>query len=115
MKRETIDKFLYHNVTLIDCNGTVMSGYFVPYDKKYKLFPDNGGWDTYVYRPSHIRKLEATSKAKQQPSIRPIPKKKGNKKVGKELLEKASKVRSVGRTMGRYDIYLDEFQEKKGK
>ena len=58
MKRETIDKFLYHNVTLIDCNGMVMGGYFVPYGKKYKLFPENSGWDTYVYRPSHIRKLE---------------------------------------------------------
>lgn len=57
MKRETIDKFLYHNVTLTDCNGMVMSGYFVPYGKKYKLFPENSGWDTYVYRPSHIRKI----------------------------------------------------------
>jgi hypothetical protein len=62
MKRETIDKFLYRNVTLIDCNEMVMSGYFVPYDKKYKLFPDNGGWDTYVYRPSHIRKIELKKK-----------------------------------------------------
>lgn len=58
MKRETIDKFLYHNVTLTDCNGMVMSGYFVPYGKKYKLFPGNGGWDTYVYRPSHISKIQ---------------------------------------------------------
>lgn len=62
MKREMIDKFLYHNVTLTDCNGMVMSGYFVPYGKKYKLFPENSGWDTYVYRPSHIRKLETKEK-----------------------------------------------------
>ena len=64
MKRETIDKFLYHNVTLTDCNGMVMSGYFVPYGKKYKLFPENSGWDTYVYRPSHIRKLETKEKGR---------------------------------------------------
>lgn len=64
MKRETIDKFLYHTVTLTDCNGMVMSGYFVPYGKKYKLFPNNGGWDTYVYRPSHIRKLETKEKGR---------------------------------------------------
>lgn len=62
MKREMIDKFLYSYVKLTDCNGMVMSGYFVPYGKKYKLFPDNGGWDTYVYRPSHIRKLENKEK-----------------------------------------------------
>lgn len=59
MKRETIDKFLYHSVTLTDCNGMVMGGYFVPYGKKYRLFPENSGWDAYVYRPLHIRKLEA--------------------------------------------------------
>ena len=64
MKRETIDKFLYHKVTLIDCNGLVMGGYFVPYGKKYKLFPENSGWDTYVYRPSHIRKLETKEKGR---------------------------------------------------
>ena len=62
MKRETIDRFLYHKVTLTDCNGMVMGGYFVPYGKKYKLFPENSVWDTYVYRPSHIRKLEAKEK-----------------------------------------------------
>lgn len=62
MKREMIDKFLYHNVMLTDCNGLVMSGYFVPYGKKYKLFPENSGWDTYVYRPSHIRKIELKEK-----------------------------------------------------
>lgn len=39
-------------------------------------------------------------------------KKKGNKKVDKELLEKASKAKSVGNTMDQFDIYLDEFQEK---
>lgn len=60
----------------------------------------------------YIFRLEATSKAKQQPSIRSTSKKKGNKKVDKELLEKASKVRSVGNTMGQFDIYLDEFIEK---
>lgn len=38
--------------------------------------------------------------------------KKGNKKVDKELLEKASKAKSVGNTMGQFDIYLDEFIEK---
>lgn len=64
MKREKIDKFLYHNVTLTDCNGMVMGGYFVPYGKKYKLLPNNGGWDTYVYRPSHIRKIELKGKEK---------------------------------------------------
>ena len=60
----------------------------------------------------YIFRLEATSKAKQQPSIRSTSKKKGNKKVDKELLEKASKAKSVGNTMGQFDIYLDEFIEK---
>ena len=64
MKRETIDRFLYHKVTLTGCNGMVMSGYFVPYGKKYKLFPENSSWDTYVYRSSHIRKLETKEKGR---------------------------------------------------
>ena len=64
MKRETIDKLLYHTVTLTDCNGMVMGGYFVPYGKKYKLFPENSGWDTYVYRRLHIRKLETKEREK---------------------------------------------------
>ena len=68
MKRETIDKFLYHRVTLTDCNGMVMGGYFVPYGKKYKLLPENSVWYTYVYRPSHIRKL-ATKERKNDKGI----------------------------------------------
>ena len=64
MKRETIDKFLYHTIMLTDCNGMVMGGYFVPYGKKYKLFPENSGWDTYVYRRLHIRKLETKEREK---------------------------------------------------
>ena len=62
MRRSAIERYLYRKVTLTDCNGMVMGGYFVPYGKKYKPFPENSGWDTYVYRPSHIRKLEIKEK-----------------------------------------------------
>lgn len=64
MRRSAIERYLYWKVTLTDCNGMVMTGYFVPYGKMYKLFPENSGWDTYVYRPSHIRKLENKGETK---------------------------------------------------